>query len=141
MTATPAPKHYAPRWNSGSRPTPPAVGGEPEILSAVLDWHRATFELKCAGLPPERLSEQAVPPSALSLHGRIPGQGTPWAHLALSYALAGTLSTESSAGSSPSQNASAIVSHVIPPRKAAANIHPTSAINTPRTETSTSKNY
>ncbi|MCQ4081331.1 DinB family protein [Streptomyces sp. RB6PN25] len=69
MTDAPAPKHYAPRWNSDPRPDPPAVGGERETLSAVLDWHRATFELKCAGLPPDRLSEKAVPPSALSLHG------------------------------------------------------------------------
>jgi hypothetical protein len=69
MTDTPAPKHYSPRWDGGTRTEPPAVGGERETLSAVLDWHRATFELKCAGLPPERLSERAVPPSTLSLHG------------------------------------------------------------------------
>jgi hypothetical protein len=69
MTGAAAPKHYAPRWNNDTRGTPPAVGDEREILSAVLDWHRATFELKCAGLPPGRLSERAVPPSALSLHG------------------------------------------------------------------------
>lgn len=71
MTAAPAPKHYAPRWSSDTRPTPPAVGGERETLSAFLDWHRATFEIKCAGLPPERLSERAVPPSTLSLHGLV----------------------------------------------------------------------
>jgi hypothetical protein len=71
MTGAPAPRHYSPRWNNDTRPTPPAVGGERETLSAVLDWHRATFELKCAGLPPERLSEQAVPPSSLSLHGLV----------------------------------------------------------------------
>lgn len=58
MTGAPAPKHYAPRWNNDTRPTPPSVGGERETLSAVLDWHRATFELKCAGLPPERLSDR-----------------------------------------------------------------------------------
>lgn len=72
MTDTPpAPKHYAPRWDSDTRPALPGVGGERETLSAVLDWHRATFELKCAGLPPERLSERAVPPSGLSLHGIV----------------------------------------------------------------------
>ena len=38
-------------------------------MSSFLDWHRATFELKCTGIPPERLSEQAIPPSSLSLHG------------------------------------------------------------------------
>jgi hypothetical protein len=59
MTGAPAPKHYSPLWNNDTRPAPPAVGCERETLSAVLDWHRATFELKCAGLPPERLSEQA----------------------------------------------------------------------------------
>jgi hypothetical protein len=48
---------------------PPLVGDEREILTAYLDWHRQTFELKCAGVPPERLSERDVPPSGLSLHG------------------------------------------------------------------------
>ncbi|MEU8806316.1 DinB family protein [Streptomyces violaceoruber] len=71
MTSAPAPKHYAPRWNGDTRSTPPSVGGERETLSAVLDWYRATFELKCTGLPPGRLSEQVVPPSALSLHGLV----------------------------------------------------------------------
>jgi len=60
-----------PRWNGDTRVTPPAVGGEREILSAMLDWHRATFELKCAGLTPRQLSERAVPPSSLSLHGLV----------------------------------------------------------------------
>jgi hypothetical protein len=69
MAGTEAPKHYSARWKNDTRTTPPSVGGERETLSAVLDWHRATFELKCAGLPPDRLSERAVPPSALSLHG------------------------------------------------------------------------
>ncbi|MGW0838636.1 DinB family protein [Streptomyces sp. NPDC002787] len=71
MTDTAAPKHSSPRWNDDTRPAPPSVGGEREILSAVLDWHRATFELKCAGLSPEQLSERAVPPSGLSLHGMV----------------------------------------------------------------------
>ncbi|WP_369208808.1 DinB family protein [Streptomyces sp. PU-14G] len=71
MTGIPAPVHRSPRWADDTRPTPPAVGGEAETLSAVLDWHRATFELKCAGLPAQRLSERAVPPSALSLHGIV----------------------------------------------------------------------
>jgi hypothetical protein len=71
MTGAPVPKHYSPRWSSDTRTTPPAVGDEREILSSVLDWHRATFELKCAGIPAERLSERAVPPSSLSLHGLV----------------------------------------------------------------------
>lgn len=37
----------------------------------MLDWHRQTFELKCAGLTPRQLSERAVPPSSLSLHGLV----------------------------------------------------------------------
>jgi Protein of unknown function (DUF664) len=51
------------------RGQPPLVGDEREILAAYLDWHRRTFELKCAGVPSERLSERTVPPSGLSLHG------------------------------------------------------------------------
>ena len=71
MTGAAAPRHYSPRWGSDTRPAPPDTGGERETLSAILDWHRATFELKCSGLPPERLSERAVPPSGLSLHGLV----------------------------------------------------------------------
>ena len=71
MTGAAAPKHYSPRWNNDTRQAPPDTGGERETLSAVLDWQRATFELKCAGLPPEQLSERAVPPSSLSLHGLV----------------------------------------------------------------------
>jgi len=71
MTGAGVPRHFSPRWNNDTRPAPPDTGGERETLSAVLDWQRATFELKCAGLPPERLSERAVPPSSLSLHGLV----------------------------------------------------------------------
>ncbi|KUN76384.1 DinB family protein [Streptomyces griseoruber] len=71
MTDTPAPLHYAPRWSDDDRPAPPYTGGERETLSAVLDWHRATFALKCSGLTPEQLNDRAVPPSALSLHGLV----------------------------------------------------------------------
>ncbi|HEY8525367.1 MAG TPA: DinB family protein [Acidimicrobiales bacterium] len=53
------------------RATPPLVGDEREILCAYLDWQRRTVELKCAGVPPERLSEKVVPPSGLSLHGLL----------------------------------------------------------------------
>jgi hypothetical protein len=71
MTGAAVPRHSSPRWNDDTRQAPPDAGGERETLSAVLDWHRATFDLKCAGLPPERLSERAVPPSSLSLHGLV----------------------------------------------------------------------
>jgi hypothetical protein len=58
-------------WSGDTRSSPPTVGDEREILTAYLDWHRATFELKCAGVPPQRLSERTVPPSSLTLHGLV----------------------------------------------------------------------
>lgn len=54
---------------AGERPVVPAVGDERAILTGTLDWHRATFALKCAGVPRERLSDKSIPPSGLSLHG------------------------------------------------------------------------
>jgi len=69
MTDPPVPKHYSPMWSGDTRTTPPALGDERETLSSYLDWHRATFELKCSGVPLERLSDRTVPPSSLSLHG------------------------------------------------------------------------
>lgn len=71
MTVSPVPGGYSPAWTGGARAEPPTVGDEREILSGFLDWHRATFELKCSGIPPERLSERTVPPSSLSLHGMV----------------------------------------------------------------------
>ncbi|MEU1179926.1 DinB family protein [Streptomyces sp. NPDC005820] len=69
MTSTP--QHFAPRWSDDDRPALPGAGGERETLSAVLDWHRATLALKCAGLSPEQLNERAIPPSTMSLHGLV----------------------------------------------------------------------
>lgn len=60
---------YSPLWEPDTRTRPPRAAGEPETLTAFLDWHRATLELKCGGLSPEQLSMQALPPSTLSLHG------------------------------------------------------------------------
>nr|WP_086022523.1 DinB family protein [Streptomyces xiaopingdaonensis] len=65
------PQHFAPALADDARTPPPAAAGERETLVAFLDWHRATFEAKCSGLAPERLSERAVPPSQLSLHGLV----------------------------------------------------------------------
>ncbi|MBZ4014413.1 DinB family protein [Streptomyces purpurogeneiscleroticus] len=66
------PENLPPVWaGQDERPAPPLVGDEREILTSFLDWHRRTFELKCAGVEPERLSEKSVPPSGLSLHGLI----------------------------------------------------------------------
>jgi uncharacterized damage-inducible protein DinB len=67
MTQTP--QHSSARWQDDPRPVQPLVGDEREILTAYLDWHRQTFELKCTGIPPERLSDRGIPPSTLSLHG------------------------------------------------------------------------
>lgn len=69
--STDVPRHFAPRLSGDIRSAPPAVGEERETLSSVLDWQRATFELKCSGVPAERMSERAVPPSGLSLHGLV----------------------------------------------------------------------
>ncbi|WP_149256742.1 DinB family protein [Actinomadura sp. K4S16] len=71
MAETSTPRQFSPRWNDDTRTTPPDVGDEREILSSVLDWQRETFELKCSGIPPQRLSDRAVPPSSLSLHGLL----------------------------------------------------------------------
>ncbi|MFI9271426.1 DinB family protein [Kitasatospora sp. NPDC052896] len=69
MTEIPA-ENLPPIW-PGTRPTIPTVGDERAMLTAMLDWHRATFELKCADVPAARLSEPSVPPSGLSLHGLL----------------------------------------------------------------------
>jgi hypothetical protein len=55
----------------GQRDERPLVGDERELLTAYLDWHRATLELKCADVPAAALSEKGVPPSGLSLHGLV----------------------------------------------------------------------
>ncbi|WP_328470136.1 DinB family protein [Streptomyces sp. NBC_00448] len=53
------------------RPELPRTDGERATLTAFLDWHRETFALKCAGVAADRMSEKAVPPSGLSLHGLV----------------------------------------------------------------------
>jgi hypothetical protein len=70
VTGIPA-ENYSPKWSGDLRPKLPRAGSEREILCSTLDWHRQTFELKCTGVPPERLSEKGVPPSGLSLHGLV----------------------------------------------------------------------
>ena len=44
---------------------------EDEMLRGLLEWHRATFLHKCAGLTAEQLSRQPVPETNLSLQGLI----------------------------------------------------------------------
>jgi hypothetical protein len=70
MTDIPS-ENYAQPWSTDARVPAPLVGDERETLTASLDWQRKTFELKCSGVPPERLSEKGIPPSGLSLHGLI----------------------------------------------------------------------
>ncbi|MFE1785831.1 DinB family protein [Streptomyces sp. NPDC059506] len=64
-------ENYAPSWDSGDRDPLPLVGDEREVLTSFLEWQRRTFELKCSGVPAERLSDKGVPPSGLSLHGLL----------------------------------------------------------------------
>ena len=59
----------SPSWADDDRPALPTVGGEREILTAFLEWHRATFELKCRGVADADMSRRAIAPSGLSLHG------------------------------------------------------------------------
>jgi hypothetical protein len=70
MTAIP-PENYARPLAGHLRPELPRVADERTLLTAYLDWHRATFEAKCIGVPQHQLSEKAVPPSGLSLHGLL----------------------------------------------------------------------
>jgi hypothetical protein len=47
----------------------PRGGAELSMLKAYLDHYRETFELKCSGVAPARMSERSSPPSTMSLHG------------------------------------------------------------------------
>jgi uncharacterized damage-inducible protein DinB len=53
------------------RAEPPFAAGELEMLSAWLDFHRATLLLKCEGLTDDQLRQRSVPPSDLSLLGLV----------------------------------------------------------------------
>ncbi len=53
-----------------NRPEPPSVGGEREMLSGFLDFHRATLLWKLEGLDDEQL-RRAMVPSATSLLGLV----------------------------------------------------------------------
>ncbi|MEU8630591.1 DinB family protein [Amycolatopsis sp. NPDC048633] len=56
---------------AGERADPTPVADERRALTESLDYYRRTFELKCEGLDPARLSERSVPPSTLTLHGLL----------------------------------------------------------------------
>jgi hypothetical protein len=62
---------YSEVWADDPRTPVPPTGDERLLLTAMLDWQRRTFELKCTGLSAAQLSERAVPPSTLSLHGLV----------------------------------------------------------------------
>jgi len=50
---------------------PPTTGDERAMLVEFLDWHRATFELKCTGLRVDQYSERPISPSGISPHGLL----------------------------------------------------------------------
>jgi hypothetical protein len=56
---------------TAERTYPPLAAGERAMLTAWLDFHRATLAVKCDGLDGEQLRERAVPPSDLSLLGLV----------------------------------------------------------------------
>jgi hypothetical protein len=64
-------ENYNQPWAAGERPPLPQVGSEREVLTAYLDYHRATFELKCSGVDRASLNERTMPPSTLTLHGLL----------------------------------------------------------------------
>ncbi|WP_344576095.1 DinB family protein [Streptomyces lunalinharesii] len=53
------------------RPVPPPHAGEYETLTSWLDFHRATLELKCAGLDDHQLRLAPVAPSPMTLLGLV----------------------------------------------------------------------
>jgi uncharacterized damage-inducible protein DinB len=53
------------------RTIPPLEADERVMLTAFLDFQRATLALKCHGLTDDQLREQSVPPSRLSLLGIV----------------------------------------------------------------------
>ncbi|SFW49633.1 DinB family protein [Amycolatopsis australiensis] len=61
----------APGRLSGDRIDPAPLADERQALAESLEYYRRTFELKCRGLDPARLSERSVPPSTLTLHGLL----------------------------------------------------------------------
>lgn len=63
--------NYSPVWADDTRSPLPLTGSERELLTSYLDYHRETVALKCAGVPPERLSERSAPPSTMTLHGLV----------------------------------------------------------------------
>ena len=57
------------------RTDPPPGADERTMLTAWLDYHRATLELKCEGLTDDELRLRSVSPSTLSLLGLVRHMG------------------------------------------------------------------
>jgi hypothetical protein len=53
------------------RPVPLLTGDERSMLESWLDFHRATLELKCAGLDDRQVRQASAEPSALTLLGLV----------------------------------------------------------------------
>lgn len=60
-----------PRTLPDGRPVPLMTGDERAVLESWLDFHRATLELKCAGLDDAQVRRAAVEPSTLTLLGLV----------------------------------------------------------------------
>jgi hypothetical protein len=71
MDSQPAPLVTSGMWPVARTVEIPRDGDEMTMLKAYLDHFRETLELKCTGVPPDRLSERSSPPSTMSLHGLI----------------------------------------------------------------------
>lgn len=69
MTESNPPPAFSLVWPVPRGTTIPRHADELSMLKAYLDYYRETFELKCAGVDPARLSERSAPPSTMSLHG------------------------------------------------------------------------
>ncbi|MFE3460273.1 DinB family protein [Nocardiopsis aegyptia] len=64
-------QNLSPSMDAPDRGALPLTGDERTVLTAYLDWQRATLDAKCDGLTAEQLSARAVEPSGLSLHGLV----------------------------------------------------------------------
>jgi Protein of unknown function (DUF664) len=67
--STPRQVASSPVWPVTRQVKIPRHADEFTMLKAYLDYYRETFELKCAGVQPDRLSDRSTPPSTMSLHG------------------------------------------------------------------------
>lgn len=64
-------ENYSPDWADADRVEIPRLAGEKQTAAAYLDWARQTLAAKCAQLSADQLSQRAVPPSTMSLHGLV----------------------------------------------------------------------